>query len=101
MRNTIAIATVSVVAAAMRATARPRPSLGASSCARKAMNGVRRSVSLTRVAMTNFDGGGHADMHRLGGRGVEADPHREALRHDHPVQVPADLGQVRPILIRR
>src|SRR5882724_472927 len=50
MRNTIAIATVIVQAAAIRATASPRPSLGASSCARNARNGVRRSMRLARAA---------------------------------------------------
>ncbi len=63
------------------------------------MNGVRRSASLTRVAMMNFDRGGHADMHRFGRRGVEANPHWKALRHDDPVQITADLGKIRPILI--
>src|SRR6267154_2550709 len=49
MRNTIAIATVIVQAVAIRAAASPRPSLGASSCARKAKNWVR-SMCLTRAA---------------------------------------------------
>src|SRR5882672_7215665 len=46
MRNTIAIATVIVQAAEIRAAASPRPSLGASSCARNVRNGVRRSTWL-------------------------------------------------------
>src|SRR5579863_3920542 len=50
MRNTIAIATVIVQPAAMRTTASPRPSLGASSCARNARNGVRCSMRLARTA---------------------------------------------------
>src|SRR6266702_3441864 len=66
MRNTMAIATVIVQAAAIRATASPRPSIGASSCARNARNGIRRSTRLTRVAMLNLDRCRHADMHRLG-----------------------------------
>src|SRR5580698_4849583 len=100
MRNTIAIATVRVVAAAMCTTARPRPSLGASSRARKARSGARASGSLTRVAMMNFDGGRHADMQRLGRRVVKVDPDRKSLRHDHPVQVASHLGKARSILIR-
>src|ERR1700674_671315 len=60
MRNTIAIATVMVQPAAIRATASPRPSLGASSCARNARNGVRRSMRLAAD---------HADQQeRSGGR---------------------------------
>src|SRR5580704_2485458 len=49
MRNTIAIATVIVQAAAIRATAGPRPSFGASSCARKEKNGVLRSRKSRRL----------------------------------------------------
>src|SRR6266436_4758748 len=60
MRNTIAIATVIVQAVAIRATVNPRPSLGASSCARNARNGVRRSMRLAAD---------HADQQeRSGGR---------------------------------
>src|SRR5882672_6084697 len=65
MRNVIAIATVIVQAAAIRAMASQRPSLGASSCTRKARNGVPRSTGLARFAMMN-----------------------------HPVQIATDLGQI-------
>src|SRR3984957_4276815 len=101
MRNTIAIATVRVVAAAICATASPRPSLGASSCARKVERGIRRAAPLASVAMMNLDGGRHADMHGLGGRVVKVDPDGESLRHDHPVQIASDLRQTGSILSRR
>src|SRR5580658_6524465 len=101
MRNTIAIATVRVVAAAICATARLRPSLGASSCARKVIRGMRRPASLTSVAMMNLDGGRHADMHGLRGRMVKVHPDGKSLCHDDPVQVASHLRQTGSILIRR
>src|ERR1700676_5511557 len=61
IRNSMAIATVIVHPAAMRATANPRPSLGASSCARNVRNGVRRSTRLAKGDMMNFDRCRHAE----------------------------------------
>ena len=48
----------------------------------------------------NFDGGRHADMHRLGGRAVEVDPDGKALCDDDPVQIASYLGEAWSILIR-
>jgi len=55
-------------------------------------NGVRHSALLTKVAMINLHGGGHANVHGLDGRTIEAGPRPEkALCHHHPVSGPAPL----------
>jgi len=51
-----------VLPAAMRAAASQRPSLGASSCARNARSGVRRSARLAGGAMMNSVRCRHADI---------------------------------------
>src|ERR1700761_7647795 len=95
------MATVMAHAVAIWATARARPSCGASSTARNSSSAVRGLRGSAIAAMMHLDRGGHAHVHGLRRRMVEPNPDREALRDHDPVEIASDLGKARTVLVAR
>src|SRR5262245_54460971 len=85
--------------AVMRATAAPRPGLGASSLRSQATSSRHGDAPSAVRSMLHPDRHRGPDPRELRGRIVEADPNGEALRDDDPAQRAADDGQSRPVAV--